>query len=738
MGRKGKSTFTRLEVLLIVLFVLMAVVSILFIALTLVRNGAQRNSGTDEFPSFTTTSSGDSGGYLIGVGRADCTGPLADAPLMGYASADQLAGGIHTRQYSRAFIVAEPDDSRRVVFVSADIGMVSQRLRLEVMKQLKTKYGDLYRQDNVILSGTHTHSGPAGYFQYTLFLISGKGFISSTFNNLVNGITKSIDIAHQNMKTGRIFINEGDVENSQINRSPFSYLQNPETERSRYTSNTDKEMVVLKMVDMKSQPLGIISWFAVHPVSMNNTNHLVSSDNMGYASYLFEQEQNNGQLPGQGPFVAAFASSNLGDVSPNTQGPHCINTGESCDNPHSYCPVGGAKMCIAMGPGDDMFASTRIIGENIYSKAKELYSTASVELKGPIKSAHQWVDMSNVTVQLNSTHTSNTCKPALGYSFAAGTIDGVGALNFTQGTVEGDPFWDAVRDMLLKQPSNETIDCHKPKPILFSTGEMLKPLPWHPNIVDIQMITIGSLAVAAIPGEFTTMSGRRLREAIKKEFESEETPGMNVVISGLCNVYTHYITTYEEYQVQRYEGASTIYGPHTLAAYIQLFRNLSRAIAKDTVKDLPKGPEPPFFNQSQLIVLLLKNPVDKSPENMTFGDVLHNVQPLYRLGNVAKITFVSANPRNSVEKMDEHTFLTVEKFENVSGTWKVVHKDASWETRFIWTKGAQGQSNATVEWHISQVTKPGSYRIRHLGHYRTLLKVIPYEGLSSVFEVTGI
>ena len=46
----------------------------------------------------------------------------------------------------------------------------------------------------------------------------------------------------------------------------------------------------------------------------------------------------------QGSFVAAFASSNLGDVSPNTKGPFCVNTGESCDNPQSTCPVGGVSM----------------------------------------------------------------------------------------------------------------------------------------------------------------------------------------------------------------------------------------------------------------------------------------------------------------------------------------------------------------------------------------------------------
>jgi neutral ceramidase len=32
-------------------------------------------------------------------------------------------------------------------------------------------------------------------------------------------------------------------------------------------------------------------------------------------------------LPGMGPFVSAFASSNLGDVSPNTMGAKCIDTG---------------------------------------------------------------------------------------------------------------------------------------------------------------------------------------------------------------------------------------------------------------------------------------------------------------------------------------------------------------------------------------------------------------------------
>ncbi|XP_039990845.1 neutral ceramidase [Xiphias gladius] len=721
-----------LEAMLVVLFVLMTAVCVTLITLIAIWK-------THPGPEPTLPPSPDSQQkpYLIGVGRADCTGPPAEIPLMGYANPQQTAAGIHTRLYSRAFII--DDGKRRVVFVTADVGMISQRLRLEVLQALQVKYGDLYRQDNVVLSGTHTHCAPGGYFQYTLLMISTKGYIKASIGPLVNGIVKSIDLAHRNVRPGRIYRNRGELDDSSLNRSPHSYLNNPEEERRRYKWNTDKRVLVLKFTDLDGDGIGMLSWFAVHAVSMNYTNRMVSSDNMGYASYLLEQDKNPGELPGQGGFVAGFSSSNLGDVSPNTRGPYCVNTGLPCDYLNSSCPVGGTKMCQAFGPGNDMFDSTRIVGHNIYRKAKELYANAVEEVTGFLHSAHQWVNMTDVTVQINSTHTVSTCKPALGHSFAAGTTDGGGDLNFTQGAVDGDPFWDGIRDALLGKPSNQTQECHHPKPILFNTGEMSWPLPWHPQIVDVQILTIGSVAVVAVPGELTTMSGRRLREAVKRELESEGTfRDTEVVIAGLSNVYTHYITTYEEYQVQRYEGASTIYGPHTLSAYLHKFRGLARAIAQDRVSELPVGPQPPFFKKN-LFNLLPKAPVDKKPKNNSFGDVLQQVYPVYRQGDVVSVTFVAGNPRHSGDIRDK-TFVTVEIYDNRTGTWEVVHTDASWETRFHWLKGSNGQSNATVEWHIPPSAPSGSYRIKHFGHYkpRPLSPVItPYEGTSDVFRVTA-
>merc|ERR1719229_1688793 len=92
------------------------------------------------------------------------------------------------------------------------------------------------------------------------------------------------------------------------------------------------------------------------------------------------------------------------------------------------------------------------------------------------------------------------------------------------------------------------------------------------------MIRIGDLFLLALPGEFTTMSGRRIRAQITATLKANGIANPVVVLCGPSNTYTHYITTYEEYQAQRYEAASTIYGPHTLSAYLQQYEILVQAM----------------------------------------------------------------------------------------------------------------------------------------------------------------
>lgn len=70
-----------------------------------------------------------------------------------------LASGIHFRLRSRAFIIEDQITEKRIIIVSVDAGMIDQAITTEVVRQLKEKYGDLYSEQNVLLSGTHTHSG---------------------------------------------------------------------------------------------------------------------------------------------------------------------------------------------------------------------------------------------------------------------------------------------------------------------------------------------------------------------------------------------------------------------------------------------------------------------------------------------------------------------------------------------------------------------------------------------------
>jgi neutral ceramidase len=148
---------------------------------------------------------------------------------MGYAQMQQKGKGIHTRQYSRAFIIEDGD--KRVVFVTVDAGMMGHTVKRNVIRELTKKYGNLYTHDNMIISGTHTHSTPGGFLTYLLYDMTCLGFVSETFNAFVKGITQSVVRAHNNMREGRIFLSQIDVDGANINRSPVAYDNNPEEEK---------------------------------------------------------------------------------------------------------------------------------------------------------------------------------------------------------------------------------------------------------------------------------------------------------------------------------------------------------------------------------------------------------------------------------------------------------------------------------------------------------------------------
>ena len=116
------------------------------------------------------------------------------------------------------------------------------------------------------------------------------------------------------------------------------------------------------------------------------------------------------------------------------------------------------------------------------------------------------------------------------------------------------------------------MSCQQPKPVLLAVG--LNQPAWVPHNMPIQIFKIGNLVIAGVPGEFTTMSGRRIKKLLQETFQEKI---QHVVIAGLSNSYAGYVTTPEEYMQQNYEGGFTAFGRWTLAAYLLMYFRASIA-----------------------------------------------------------------------------------------------------------------------------------------------------------------
>jgi neutral ceramidase len=621
--------------------------------------------------------------YLIGRGISDVTGPAVGVQLWGFGKKDQIAQGVHIRQKARAFIIADSKLNKRIAFVSVDIGSIEHHITLEVLDRLQEQFGDQYQIDNVILSATHTHAAPTGYWHSRTDLGLDGGFYPEHFDNIVGGIVEAIGKANQDLQPGNIAINRGRVENAGINRSLTAYDKNPESERQKYADAIDKDMTLLKFTDA-SGDIGLLNWLAVHPTSMTFFNRLISGDHKGYASLTVERAKGVTYV-GRDEFVAAFAQSNAGDVTPNL----------NLDN---------------TGPGKDDFDSTKIIGQRQVEAALNLFATANELLKGSIDSRQIYLDLSQfeVTDEFTGEGTHYTCPSAYGYSFAGGsTEDGGGHFLFEEGMTEQSVFLDFLIRWLTGAPkwTAAVKQCQSPKAILFETGSSNPPL--QSQIRSVTVARIGQLAIVALPAEVTTMAGRRLRQTVKAQLGEWAS---YVVLAGYSNGYAGYVTTPEEYDLQQYEAGHTLHGRWTLPAYQQVVAELATALQNDTAVDQQiiyddwRGKSP---------TLQLH---DGSPDPLPDGVALDRALPLdkktYSTGEVVITRFYSGNPTAQYNRNDY--FMSVEMRQG--DVWVEIRNDHDWSTKIRWHEEKKPKALiAQLSWDTAGNTTAGQYRMKHTG-----------------------
>jgi neutral ceramidase len=676
---------------------------------------------------------------------------------MGYADTAQSGTGLRQRLYTRAFIVADPNNPReRVAYLVLDTQSGDTAVRYGILQGLVELGPDyaVYTRSNVAITGTHSHSGPGAWLNYLLPQITSNGFSKESYQAIVDGSVLAIKRAHESLSPGSLRYGATRLTDANINRSPAAYLENPKAERASYDDDVDKDLTLLEFRAVDGdRPLGFLSWFPVHGTSLYQNNTLITGDNKGVAAYLTEEAMKEAN-PG---FVAGFSQANVGDTSPNTLGPICQDTGLACNFNDSTCD-GKTQPCRGRGP---FFRELDQGTKSCFDIGRRQYEAARSLLDGPhlkpipfstVSSFHFFQDMSGFTFTspFNQSLQAQTCSAALGYSFAGGTTDGPGAFDFTQGLNDSDdspaldnPVWKAAR-FFLHQPSDEQIRCQRPKPILLDVGATMKPYQWSPNIVDIQLLRIGPLIMVIAPGEATTMSGRRWRKAISSAAtEALDIDDAKVVIGGPANTYAHYIATEEEYRFQRYEGASTLYGRHTLAAYVNLtvqhLPYLGSLEQVSKLDPLTAGPSPPVNTNNSLS--FIRGVVQDSPQILkSFGDSLDSPDPqkTYGAGENVSARFIGANPRNNFRL--EGTFAAVECRNEATGEWEEVRNDKDWFLVYRWKRISTvlGTSEVTLEWEIEPGTPKGLYRMHYYGDAKSITGTITaFEGISGVFNVDG-
>ncbi|QUR66384.1 neutral ceramidase [Mycobacterium spongiae] len=612
----------------------------------------------------------------VGRGIADITGEAADCGMLGYGKAEQRTAGIHLRLRSRAFVFQDDshDDNARLLLVVVELPLPMQNVNEEVLRRLADSYGDTYSERNTMITTTHTHAGPGGYCGHLLYNLTTNGFRPATFAAIVDGIVESVEHAHSDVAPAEVALSHGELHSASINRSPSAFERNPSADKAFFPKSIDPHSTLVR-INRGERTVGAIHFFATHGTSMTNRNHLISGDNKGFAAYHWERTVDGADyLAGQPDFIAAFAQTNPGDMSPNVDGP---------------LPAGSA-------PAREL-ENTRRTGMRQFEDAFTQLSGATPIGTG-IDARFTYVDLGAVRVRSEYTpdgQEHHTGRPIVGAAAMAGTDEGKGLLGFHQGR---NPFWDRVSRAIYRLAKSAGA-AQTPKGIVLPARLPNRIHPFIQEIVPVQLVRIGRLYLIGIPGEPTIVSGLRLRRTVASIVGADLA---DVLCVGYSNAYIHYITTPEEYLEQRYEGGSTLFGRWELPALMQTVAQLAEAMRDG--RPMPDGCRP---GPTRPLSWARSAPADAG----SFGTVVSEPAAAYRPGEAVEAVFVSALPNNDLRRGG--TYLEVVRLDG--DDWGRVADDGDWATSFCWRRHGPAESRVSIRWDIPGDATPGQYRIVHHG-----------------------
>lgn len=571
--------------------------------------------------------------YLAGTGKGDITAFLKGAGLLGYGIHYNTMEEIETTLSARAFIFIDKSSNKKICFVNCELAFITIAVKKGVLKNLERNHPEWnYDEDNLMLTAQHTHSGPSGYSYYGLYNLSTPGFVMEIYKKIVDGIVEAIVQAEGNMKPSKLMWSTGMMENDKdvaFQRSYEAYNLNPEVNPKitfeQRNIGLDHEMTLLKLIDESGKERGSINWYGVHPTSLPNTNHKLCYDNKGYASAYMEQSFVE---KGNSDYISVFAQGTCGDVTPRVV----------------YNPVYPFQRGQWEGKFPDDLESAKYNGRMQFEKAKEVSEQPNQTLiEGAIDYELMYVNFTDVTANpkfTNGITNARTGNAAMGVAFFTGTrIDGPGMHPVVGGFVKRISrfvkIYEKIKAKFGREDYKHVIErkyqAHGKKDILIESNtrrilgtkhidRLIVPAwadpaiatfkyfykkvghlnkLWTPKVLPIQLFIIGDIALAGFPFEITTIAGKRLRAMLEKTLSARGVK--RVILCPYANGYSGYMTTYEEYQAQIYEGGHTVFGEWSLAALQTKFELLAEEMLKPKEeRKFVHDAIPPDFTEEEL------------------------------------------------------------------------------------------------------------------------------------------
>lgn len=570
--------------------------------------------------------------YQAGWSRKEIAIEPRGYAMFGYGLWTHRARGRQTPLYARALYLADAKGNP-LYFCCMDLGCVTGAMRAGIVQALSQQLPGAFNEAALVLTATHTHSGPGGCSHEALYNMPTPGFRPDHVAAIVAAAVAALvearnTAAPTELGLGRTqFADEVPVA---WNRSLVAYNRNPDVERRSETQThlaLDRSMAVLSL-RREGELRSLLSLFGVHATCLGNTLDRHDGDNKGYAAAYAEGEL---ARAGVADAVAIFAQATAGDVSPHYQGPGDV-----------------ARRAQIQGEAEYAYAENN--GKHQGQAALSALATAAEEtVAGEIDAILSYVDFTDVHAApefCNGERDAWTSDPCHGVAFFKGTrVDGPGmpgavgavaqrlaetvkALRLSPlGKHSADAAYyrrlyaaqgaksvllETGRKRILGQPLDKLMVPGLVDPLIAEMKRQIrlgaiKESPLVPTVLPLQIVTIGQLALVCCPGEFTTVAGRRVMQAVESRLRARGIS--QVLICTYSNDYMGYVTTNEEYQEQCYEGGHTLFGQWTLAAFQTCFAQLAEEILKpeterahDRVRRPPPVPEHELALRSNLPV----------------------------------------------------------------------------------------------------------------------------------------